>query len=374
MLIIAAILAIFLYGMIAAMLGTILPGISQRFSLSPKQNGQIALFQAVGLMIGSFCVGPIMDIQGKQVGMVAGLAIVAVALFLLRQAGGFSHIVVAMLLLGIGGGDVVTAANSLNAQMMPSNPAAMSNLLNLFFGVGGLLTPLIASRLFNNNAKPLALFAMVAAVAGLAASIIAPFTPPSGKVSFQFSAIGSLLSKPELLLLSLLLFLYISCECGIWNWLIRHLIAQGIEAKKAATILSLGFALGLLVGRLIAAFVLQQVSAPAVLMGAAVLMAVTTYFVLQVKSPGAAQGLVFLAGVAMAPVFPTVLGVVGAKFTGDNSATAMGIASTAGWFGLVVSSPIIGSVAGDDPKGLKKGLLLIPACSVLMLLVTFAIL
>jgi fucose permease len=48
MLILAAILAIFVYGMIAAMLGTILPDLSARFNLSPQQNGTIALMQAIG--------------------------------------------------------------------------------------------------------------------------------------------------------------------------------------------------------------------------------------------------------------------------------------------------------------------------------------
>ncbi len=42
MLIFAAILAIFVYGMIAAMLGTILPDLSKRFKLTPAQNGTIA--------------------------------------------------------------------------------------------------------------------------------------------------------------------------------------------------------------------------------------------------------------------------------------------------------------------------------------------
>ena len=41
MLILAAILALFVYGMIAAMLGTILPALSTRFQLTPKQNGNI---------------------------------------------------------------------------------------------------------------------------------------------------------------------------------------------------------------------------------------------------------------------------------------------------------------------------------------------
>jgi hypothetical protein len=101
-------------------------------------------------------------------------------------------------------------------------------------------------------------------------------------------------------------------------------------------------------------------------------MAVTTYLMLQTSSAGAAQGLVFLAGIAMAPVFPTTLAIVNARF-GGMAATATGIALTFGWFGLVVSSPLIGSMAGDDPKGLKKALLLLPAASVIMAVVALAL-
>ena len=72
MLILAAILAIFVYGMIAAMLGTILPDLSARFQLTPKQNGTIALCQAIGLIIASVGVGPLIDNEGKKVGMILG--------------------------------------------------------------------------------------------------------------------------------------------------------------------------------------------------------------------------------------------------------------------------------------------------------------
>ena len=40
-LIFAAILAIFVYGMIAAMLGTILPDLSERFKLTPRRMGPL---------------------------------------------------------------------------------------------------------------------------------------------------------------------------------------------------------------------------------------------------------------------------------------------------------------------------------------------
>lgn len=373
MLILAAILAIFVYGIIAAILGTILPDISQRFSLTPRQNGNIALFQAVGLMVGSFCVGPLMDVQGKQVGMLAGLALVALALFLLRSAAGYHPVVAAMFLLGTGGGVVVTAANSLNADINPANPAVISNWLNLFFGLGGLVTPLVSARLFHRNPRPLTLFAGALALLALLASAVAPFKPASGKVSFQFSAVAGLLTDPRLLILALMLFLYVACEVGVWNWLVRHLTAQGVPEAKALTILSLGFALGLLIGRVGAAQILQQVDSRSVLLGAAALMAVTTFLMLRSSSPLMAQALVFLAGLAMAPVFPTAIGVVGAKFTGDSAATAIGIAVTAGWFGLAVSSPIIGGIAGDDPKRLRQALLLIPAASLVMFVIGFTL-
>ena len=76
MLILAAVLAIFVYGMIAAMLGTILPGLSERFHLTPKQNGSIAFAQALGLMIASVGVGPLIDNEGKKLGLVLGLVLI----------------------------------------------------------------------------------------------------------------------------------------------------------------------------------------------------------------------------------------------------------------------------------------------------------
>jgi fucose permease len=372
MLILAAVLGVFVYGMIAAMLGTILPELSKRFALSPKQNGNLALTQAIGLMIGSFGVGPLMDIQGKKVGMLLSLALVALALLLLRRASGYSSAMAAMLLLGLGGGVLVTAANSLPGDIDPINPASLNNRMNIFFGLGGLVTPLVSARLFKNEVPKLTLFAATMAALALAVSAITEFKGPSGAVSFQFSMVTDLLGSGRLIMLSLFLFLYVACEVGVWNWLARHLIAQGLPESKALTILSLGFALGLLVGRLAAAEVLKTATPESVLIGSAALMAVTTFVMLQSANPNAAWVAVFVAGLAMAPVFPTTLGIVGQKFP-NSASTAIGIAVTMGWLGLVVSSPLIGAIAGDDPKRLKKALLLLPAFSVAMLAVGFAL-
>jgi fucose permease len=374
MLITAAILAIFVYGMIAAMLGSILPDLSKKFNLTPKQNGSIAMGQAIGLMAGSFFVGPLMDIEGVKTGLLLGLALIVAALLGLRGAGGFGSIAAFLLMLGVGGGIVVVGANGLppHIQMGSISTAGVFNILNLFFGLGGLVTPLVAARLFQNNSSKLLVFAATITAATVAFCGITEMPAPSGKVSFEFSQAGSLLATPALLLLSLTLFVYVACEVGVWNWLVRHLIAQGVPEAQALTVLSLGFALGLLLGRVAVSPILTGVSPEHVLTGAAILMAVTSYLMLQSGNPTLAWILVFLGGIAMAPVFPTTLAIVSARFPA-MAATATGIAVTAGWFGLVVSSPIIGGIAGEDPKRLKKALLLIPAASIVMLVVSFGL-
>jgi fucose permease len=118
--------------------------------------------------------------------------------------------------------------------------------------------------------------------------------------------------------------------------------------------------------------VLISVSALTVTLAASILMVITTYLMLQTRDPRVAWILVFLAGVAMAPVFPTTLAIVGDRFT-RMTGTALGIVITSGWIGLAVSSRIIGSIAGGDPKRLKKALLVLPGMAVIMIAVNLAL-
>ncbi len=371
MLIFAAILAIFVYGMIAAMLGTILPDLSARFHLTPTQNGTIAFAQALGLMIASLAVGPLLDTQGDKIGLILGLIAIAVALFALPKSRGYGSIVFLLFLLGVGGGIVVTGANALSSAASPEHRATALNLVNLFFGLGGLATPFISANLFKQNWPRLCYTVASVTVLTLVIQAVTPMPAPSGSAAFLLAGVGPILGRPLLLLSGLFLFLYVGCEVGVWNWLPRHLIAQGIPESKALNILSLGFALGLLVGRVAVSPILIHVPAATVTLASSIAMAVTTFLMLRTNKPVAAAVLVFLAGLAMAPVFPTTLAIVGSAFP-QMTGTAIGFAITCGWAGLAVSSRIIGAIAGPDPQRLKKALLLIPGSAVLMIVLNLA--
>ena len=169
------------------------------------------------------------------------------------------------------------------------------------------------------------------------------------------------------------MLLYVSCEAGIWNWLARHLIAQGISESRALNVLSLGFGLGLVVGRVAISPILMKAPAVTVTLASSAAMAATSYLVLSTRSVKAAWIRAFLVGLAMAPVFATTLAIVSDAFP-QMIGTAIGVTVTFGWVGMAVSSRIIGTVAGGDPRRLKKALLLIPAFSLLMVAVNLALL
>jgi fucose permease len=244
----------------------------------------------------------------------------------------------------------------------------MLNILNLFFGLGGLITPFVTANILGGSAVRMCYVAAVLATIALFINVITPMPKPTGERGFKGSEIGSVVGRPVLYMLALFLFLYIACEVGVWNWLAKYLInVRGLDKSTALNILSLGFALGLLVGRLVISRILIRVSSLSVTLGASVAMAITTFAMLQVNSPSAAWVVVFCAGLAMAPIFPTTLAMVGDAFP-RMTATAMGIVITSGWLGLAVSSPIIGSFTQ-----LQTALLLLPGFSVVMILVNLAL-
>jgi fucose permease len=354
------------------MLGTVMPSFTALFHLSGEQNGNIALAQALGLVIASISAGPLIDIRGKKTALIGGLILITCALAGLPSAAGYTQLMLLYFLLGLGGGTMVTGANALASDIDEARRASTLTFLNLFFGLGGLLTPLFAANLLNGDSAKLCYLGAGFSVVALLANIVAKIPAPTGERTFQMSEIGDIIRRPVLYWFALFIFLYVACEVGVWNWLASYLISRDIDKAKALNILSLGFALGLLIGRLIVSRILIKISSIKVTLAAAIFMAATTYVMLQSSDATFAWIAVFCAGLAMAPVFPTTLAMVADAFP-RGTATAMGFVITSGWLGLVVSSPIIGAIAGKDNRNIGTALLLLPAFSVAMVLVNLAL-
>lgn len=370
MLIFAACLAIFVYGMVASMVGTINPALAAKFQLNNVQTSYLALAQGIGLVVASVSVGPLMDRQGKKVGLLLGLTFVAAAMLALATASGFVVILVAMIVMGMGGGIIITGANALGSDVSESRRASVLNFLNVFVGLGGLATPFVAGNLLAGDAVRVAYAAAALTIVTLLVHVVLRIPRPVTTGIPQKSS--AVFRQPVLYLLGSATFLYTACEFGVWNWLVKYLLTRGVNATTALNVLSLGFALGLLLGRVAIAPILIKVPPATVTVTASMLMALTTFAMLHVSDVTLLAAVVFLAGVAMAPVFPTTVAIVGDLFK-EGSSTAIGFTITCGFSGLVVSSPLIGWLAGPDPSGLGRGLLVLPAFSVALMVVHLVI-
>ena len=347
MLIFAAILAIFVYGMIAAMLGTILPELSERFHLTPAQNGTIAFSQALGLIIASLGVGPLLDTQGDKIGLILGLAFIVVALSPCRGPWLPQYRLSA-----------VPARHRrrhrghrrqcAGQRRQRDHRATALNLLNLFFGLGGLATPFISANLFKRNWVRLCYTVASLTVIALVIQAVTQMPAPTAAASFVLADAGPVLGRPLLFMLGALPF----SLCLLRS---RRLELAPTPSHRPGhpRIPSPQHPLARVRPRP-ARWPRRRLAHPGVTFrhpgpaGASIAMAVTTFLMLRTEKPAAAGALVFIAGLAMAPVFPTTLAITGTAFP-RMTGTAIGFVITCGWAGLAVSSRIIGAIAGGDP-------------------------
>ena len=358
-------IVIFIYGMLASMLGTIVPSLSARLALSNLQISYLALAQGIGLAATSVWAGAFMDRKGKKPGVVLGLCTSIAGLLILHRAQSFTLSIVAMAVLGVAGSLVIVGANAMVSEVRDERKASALNVLNLFVGLGGMATPFVAGNLLHSDARRVAFCGIGFAAFALVLTLTLPIK--SASVAPVSRRDASVFSDPRLYLLSFVTFLYTACEFGIWNWLPRFLTSAGLPSTTALNILSLGFACGMLLGRLGAAKLLQSASPFVVTLVCALAMCATTFIMLQRISPAFTACVVFLAGIVMAPVFPTTIAIV-AKIFKQRASTAIGFAITCGFSGLVLSSPVIGSLSGPDPRGIGRGLLLLPALSLIIVI------
>jgi len=364
-LIFAGVLGLLLYGMIAATFGTLLPMLSTRFHLTPEQSGYIAFAQAIGLTIASIAAGPLLDNKGAKTTYLAGLLLVAAALLALPESHGALQITGCMFVLGLGGSTVVTASNTLISDVGEKRRASVLNFSHIFFGLGGLLTPLLVANLLHGEEMLLCYVVLVLAAIVFAVDATTRMPPPSHERSFSIAEARGLKGKPLLILLTAFVFLYVACELGFWTWLPKELMAQGIPEKTALNILSLGFALGMMSGRLAGSRILAKYSAHRVSLTCSALMLLAMLASLRNTDATAAAISVFCAGLAMGPVFPSSIAMTGDAFP-RMTGTCIGLVSTAGYAGMAASSWLIGLLAGNNDKRLAEALLVLPVFAAAM--------
>jgi len=375
---IVALLCVFGLGMCFSLLGSISVKLMPRLKIDQGKFGSLISAFMLTCLIASLIIGVVIDKIGYKPVAIFGFALTAVCIFLLARGATYGAVFVSCSLLGFGAMALNTAGNTLIPVVLfeGQNPAAASNLGNVFFGLGLFLTPFVVSLLFRKTSYENAVSAL--AVIVLAPVILAVLaTYPKSQAGFALSNAFALLAEPAVLVAALALFCYISLEMSFSNWLPsfgKEVISSakpgadaGAVDASAQRMLS-AFAVAMMVGRLI----VSQI--PAIteygswfIAGAALVAAVVILAMMFIKTVSLAWLLAVLAGLFFAPCFPTTVGITFAKFSPEIYGSIFGIIFAVGLLGGVIIPKSIGNLAKGSSvqKSLK---LLIPACIALVIL------
>ena len=341
----AGFLGVFVWGSIAGLLGAILPGLQQRAGISLDESGAMFVALSSGLVVASLVSGPLIDRTGKKKVLCTAVSLVIGALLAFEFVNALPGLLLLAFLMGAGGSALVTASHALIADLSAGHRASALNLLDLFFGFGAFVTPFAIVPLQAAGGLAAVLFAL-AALATLVLLYLLTVRFPLENRARDFSlghALG-LAGSVRFLVPALLIFVYVGTEQSVWDWQVTYFM-QNLDTDNvtAARMLSV-FPIAIMIGRLASNRLLLRVSPYPVLLGST--LGAAACFVATMVAPTPALGLaaLFAAGLFMASVFPTTLGVLSGRFA-DRSGTALGLAITCGWIGSVAISPTFGFVA-----------------------------
>ncbi len=341
----AGFLGIFVWGSIAGLLGAILPGIRARAGISLGQSSGMFVALSTGLVAASLTAGFLLDRFGKKAVLCTSVAMVIGALVLFEYVNVYPMMLLVALLMGSGGSAVVTSAHALISDLNPEHRAAALNLLDFFFGVGAFVTPFAIVPLQRRGGIGAVLFALAGLAAAVLVYVLTVRFPAQGRARhFSLGGARDVLGSPLFWLPALLVFLYVGTEQSIWDWQVTYFMRQmSMDNIAAARVLSI-FPIAIMIGRLANNRVLMRISPAPVLIASTAGAALCFLVTMTATTPALAAAGLLTAGLFMASIFPTALGVVSGRFA-DHSGTAMGLAITAGWLGSMIISPSLGFVA-----------------------------
>ena len=352
MTVVVALMAVFTLAICFIILGAISVELMDSLGINEGQFGTLVMGLFLTSCIVQLIIGPLVDKLGYKPIAILGFVVTSVSMFLLAFAANFGLALVACILLGIGAMSLNTVGNTLIPIVLfeGNDPARASNFGNAFFGLGYMLTPLFI--VFFLNTLSLSYSTSLSIIGGLAlVFLIFALTAsyPQVATGYKFMMAIKLLGKGAVLIAALALFCYISLEISLGTWikpLMEQLFGGSANAtSNAGLVLSL-FGVAMMAGRFITSTVknLTAMGNRVILLMSAVSF-VAIMLMIVANSPALAIVAILLAGLAFAPIFPTIVGVTFAKFDSSLYGSIFGIIFAVGLLGGTFVPKIIGNLS-----------------------------
>jgi fucose permease len=357
---------IFVFGLVMAILGAILPSLFERIDFNKSEAGNLFFFMNLAMLGMSVVFGPIVDRFGYRVFLALCSLLVAVSFLFFTVAPTYSFLVAAAVILGVGGGGLNGGSNALTSDLSPESRSAALNLLGIFFGFGALLIPLLIGTLLGIlGLDTILVIAIVLSLVPFVFFLRLRFPPAKQAQGFPLGQAARVARSPLLWLCGLLLFFQSGNEFTVGGWISTYLNEHFLFSPMTASLVLSGYWGSMMLGRLVISRRLVNVlkNETLVLASAVLALAATALVAAAPSGPPAALGVV-LTGLGFAAIFPTTLAIAGEAFS-DLTGTAFSIIFMIALAGGMTAPWLTGKVA--ERSGLRSGFI-IPVASCMMII------
>jgi fucose permease len=315
-------------------------------------------------------VGVMQSRIGKRNMLNIGMGVTALGLLLPFLIYTFPMVLTGFALLGIGNTIVQVSANPLMVDVVPGNRASSFLSFSQFVkAIGSMIGAPLAAFFAAQFGDWKILFLVFGIVSILSVLWLASAKIDETKIEgykATFSSSFKLLGNNLVLLLVLAIFLVVGVDVGFNSNSGQFLIKQfGIDQTSAESGRSIYF-LGRMVGTFAGAILLTKISSRKFYVWTSVLGIICLTFIVLIKSPVLAWGLVFMIGLAVANIWPLVFSIAMEKFP-DKSNEVSGLVMMAISGGAVIPL-MVGWVS--DISSIALGMTILIACMIYLFAVS----
>lgn len=362
----AAMLCVFGFGMVAALIGAIKLRLAERLQIDDARIGNLIMVWAIAGIPMIVIVGMLSDRFGYLSIIIPGLIITAGAMVLIGIGKTYLAVLLGAVVLAVGGSCINSAGNTLLVVLNPEKGVMRQNFGNIFFGLGAMTVPLLTAYLFKKMKFP-AVLGFLAGIMLIPLILSAPASYPQAG-EFKLSATLGRLVDPFVLVGGLALLFYAGIEGSMGGWLTTYFKEVGFREGQTSGLLSI-FWISLLTGRLITAVllgaeILGEDQVPWIILSVAVVITGMVLVMSAARSKPLAAVTAIIIGLAAGPVFPTSIGFILKQYPTGQSGVVFGAVFAILMIGGAVIPGGVGHVS--KAKSIRKGLLLVAGSAAML--------
>lgn len=367
----SAFAGMFVFGIVMALLGAILPSLFEKIGFGRGAAGNLFLYMNFAMLVMTVFFGPLVDRFGFKALLIGSSLLVAASFLLLAGASTYPAVVLAVIVLGFGGGGLNGGTNALTSDINEGERRGPAlNVLGIFFGFGALTIPFLKGTLLRSVGLPKILF--LATVIGLVPPFFfCLFRFPRARQAqgFPIKQAARVAGNPLLWLCAFLLFFESANEFTVGGWISTHLEKSFGAGPSAAALVLAGYWAAIMAGRLVSARLVRAMKKERlVLVSAAVALAAAVLLWLSPSRTPAMIGAVAI-GLGSSAIYPTTLAIVGESFAALTG-TAFSVVIAVGLAGGMIAPWLAGKIA--QASSLRQGLV-VPFfdCAMILVLIVF---